>query len=151
MSCLYINGNIVHLFTFLITISTSSCFLFNGSSDLCVYLVNLNCTHHASGTLCGSNKITYANHCEFSKAVCIDTSLSIKKPGPCEHEKVEQDIVLGIACESLLHMNCSTFRGSIKYCGTNGITYANVCHFEQARCIYHNLYLDHFGDCAHSV
>ncbi|XP_060556734.1 four-domain proteases inhibitor-like isoform X2 [Ruditapes philippinarum] len=149
MSYLHESGKFMQLLTFLITILSSGFVLVN-SSDLCVYMVNLNCTHHATGTLCGTNKVTYANHCEFSKDVCLHPSLSIEKAGPCDHEKVEQEIVLGIACESLLLMDCSTFRSSIKYCGTNGVTYTNVCHFEKARCSNHNLYLNHFGECTHS-
>ncbi|KAL4224260.1 SPARC-related modular calcium-binding protein 1 [Mactra antiquata] len=132
---------------FMIIWSPCHVFLLGNRFDACSYLVNLNCTHHSSGTVCASNRVTYENHCEFSKAICTDNTIKLTHYGPCQHEKIEQELVLGIACESLIQMDCRSFSGTVRYCGTNGITYPNVCYFEKARCVQDRLYLDHFGSC----
>ncbi|VDI16397.1 Hypothetical predicted protein [Mytilus galloprovincialis] len=50
---------------------------------VCLDLFHHNCLLERSFQLCGSNKATYINLCEFDKARCTHRNLHVVKYGPC--------------------------------------------------------------------
>ncbi|KAH3886628.1 hypothetical protein DPMN_010639 [Dreissena polymorpha] len=129
-------------------ISTSG-FLLTSPYDLCAYLTGITCPRYIGGTLCASNQVTYSNECEFSKAICSDRTITLVHFGPCDHERIDQDLILNVTCTDILGMNCTTYKGGNEICASDGQNYLNDCHFEKARCFYRDLYLRHYGACIH--
>lgn len=64
--------------------------------------------------------------CHFTKAHCSNRELTIKQTGPCQNERVKQEIVLSLVCNDILAMDCSMYHGTSAYCGTDGRSYNNV-------------------------
>ncbi|XP_052798596.1 agrin-like [Mya arenaria] len=122
------------------------CFVMS-NHNLCNYLVNINCQPFSGATLCATNQITYSSECEFSKAMCAQGDIAVSHYGPCDSQRVEQELVLNITCTDILAMNCNAFPKKHKMCASNAMTYENECVFEKARCQHHELYLKHYGSC----
>uniref|UniRef100_A0A0K0ESL9 Agrin n=1 Tax=Strongyloides stercoralis TaxID=6248 RepID=A0A0K0ESL9_STRER len=106
--------------------------------------------------VCGSNKQTYKNMCFFEVA-------------KCRYEKIHSSNALSILSEqscinylkelSQLVPNCTNFDKvcSNDYqpiCGSDGITYINVCHFNKNVCTQgkeNNIHQQYNGECCKSV
>ena len=68
--------------------------------------------------MCGSDKKTYNNECEFKRAKCKSQGdMKIVSEGECPEE-----------CPD----HCSSWGWSV--CGTDGKTYKNKCKLEVAKC-----------------
>ena len=78
--------------------------------------------------VCGSDRKTYGNKCEFENAKCKNTSLTIRVEGRCECMK---------GCPYIWR----------PVCGSDGKTYANKCVFEIAKCNNPLLTITHQGVC----
>ncbi|KAJ3416986.1 hypothetical protein HDV05_007468 [Chytridiales sp. JEL 0842] len=87
--------------------------------------------------VCASNGVTYSNECVFSNAKCSNNDLTITSQGACE------------STESV-NNKCSRPcpRNLRPVCGSNGITYANQCLFDNAQCAQPTLTVVFQGDCS---
>ena len=74
--------------------------------------------------VCGSNKVTYSNACMFRNAQCNDKTLYMLKSGECGE----------VTEEALDECDKPCTREYRPVCGSNSVTYANKCIFENARC-----------------
>jgi len=90
--------------------------------------------------VCGSDFVTYGNECEFNCAKVNRPELSILSRGPCQER---HPIPKSLDDEGFC-MCTSEFR---PVCGSDGITYGNICEFECERHKNPTLAVAHFGTC----
>ena len=72
------------------------------------------------------NIACYTTRCELSKVMCMNTTLRLDHEGPCEKDKLDQELVLNMTCGDILHMECVNFDDGDTLCGSDGRTYSNV-------------------------
>lgn len=97
-------------------------------------------------TICASNGQSYRNQCYFNVS-------------KCRAEKIEREILTEIECSNLIKMqdsinNCQIEKCSTKYdpvCGSDGITYTNICNFQQKNCKNNKngplVEIEYYGTC----
>ncbi|KAH3805980.1 agrin-like [Dreissena polymorpha] len=112
-----------------------------------------NCDMFITDSYCGSDGVTYANRCEFSKAHCQELSIQLLHIGDCSRlvdiataaPVAGKDVVFDFFCTSLSHMTCPP--DPTKVCGSNNRTYLNYCEFEKAKCTHRELMVKTYGEC----
>jgi hypothetical protein len=90
--------------------------------------------------VCGTDGQTYGNACELDSLACLRrSSVSIAHQGACITESViPEPAVCNEAC----------LRNWVPVCGTDGITYGNMCQMESFACTKRiNVMLAHEGEC----
>jgi hypothetical protein len=90
--------------------------------------------------VCGTDGQTYGNACELDSLACLRrSSVSIAHQGACITESViPEPKVCNEAC----------LRNWVPVCGTDGITYGNMCQMESLACMKRiNVMLAHEGEC----
>lgn len=93
--------------------------------------------------VCGSNRVTYINKCTFENARCRRKSLKILKQGRCDKFKLVRR-----PCTYV----CSLFmRKRRPTCGSDGVTYKNICRATFAVCRNPSLRMIHKGACDKST
>ncbi|XP_060570630.1 tomoregulin-2-like [Ruditapes philippinarum] len=133
------------------------------NDNLCLELLLVNCaTHVTQGDemVCGSNGRTYANHCEFTQAVCeflhSPEHLSIAHHGLCiittpapstiasmiasmtttmmatTSTDPIANIVQNVFCQNIDTINCGHAFELI--CGSDGKFYPNRCEMSKQKC-----------------
>nr|AAP92780.1 hepatopancreas kazal-type proteinase inhibitor [Penaeus monodon] len=71
--------------------------------------------------VCGSNGVTYSNLCELERANCqSDEEITVAYDGECKELKGDCDF------------GCPENYDPV--CGSNGVTYSNLCELERANC-----------------
>ncbi|KAJ0405257.1 hypothetical protein P43SY_006942 [Pythium insidiosum] len=86
--------------------------------------------------LCGSDGRTYANACEFAKALCEDPTLRVIKDGACPTPPPTPE------CRP---KPCAAIYAPV--CGSDGETYGNPCVFSFMQCLRPSLSIVHKGEC----
>ena len=91
--------------------------------------------------VCGSNGVTYSNHCRFYNAECAalrnGTTITMQYKGPCGSPRVKNNRnkhkkVKGCPKSS---QQCKIVNISKQaVCGSNNVTYPTFCHFRIAKC-----------------
>ena len=81
--------------------------------------------------VCGSNNVTYENHCLFYNAECQamrnGTKLTMKYKGRCGSPRVK-------SCAKSYKQCPATRNRRHSICGSNNVTYPSMCHFRIAKC-----------------
>ncbi|XP_052798228.1 agrin-like [Mya arenaria] len=110
------------------------------------------CDLFITDAYCGTNLVTYANKCEFSKAHCANQTIDLLHIGACtDADKNENTgaeggtVIFDFFCTSLSHMNCPT--DVSKVCGSDNRTYINSCEYEKSKCTHRSLHVVSYGDC----
>ncbi|XP_071957397.1 ovoinhibitor-like isoform X2 [Antedon mediterranea] len=80
-----------------------------------------------SKPVCGSDKRTYPSECHLKKRACVVKDLVKECNGPCKKVK-------GHSCCNIKRKCPKRFRSSGPVCGTNGVTYPNLCLLAIAIC-----------------
>ncbi|ESP04729.1 hypothetical protein LOTGIDRAFT_237263 [Lottia gigantea] len=107
-------------------------------TSICAFIGNADCSIFAPHTVCGTDGKTYNSKCDFSKAHCISADLHVVHNGTCDPtiDKVPNvhgnELVHQFFCANLQHSKCGTDFEIV--CGTDLVTYDNLCLFEKARC-----------------
>lgn len=111
---------------------------------LCVGL--LVCSAHAStceracsseyNPVCGSNGFTYPNECKLQEAACENQVLRLVHDGECgqHHTRLQ-------GCPSKCRPEY------FPVCGSDFVTYTNLCEFQEARCKQVSLLVAYVGKC----
>jgi len=90
--------------------------------------------------ICGSDFLTYGNECEFNCAKADLPDLTILSRGPCQERR---PIPKSFDDEGFCM--CTTEYRPV--CGSDGITYGNICEFNCERNKHPTLAVAHFGKC----
>ncbi|KAK7020178.1 hypothetical protein SK128_013999 [Halocaridina rubra] len=88
--------------------------------------------------VCGSDGITYPNKCSFNTVACVNKQLTIVKQGECEQQMITPTRP---RCPS----SCSKVYAPL--CGSDGVTYNNICQFNKNSCIDPVLTVAKVGEC----
>eukprot|EP00923_Selenidium_pygospionis_P046797 GHVN01080807.1.p1 GENE.GHVN01080807.1~~GHVN01080807.1.p1 ORF type:complete len:563 (+),score=72.74 GHVN01080807.1:71-1759(+) len=89
---------------------------------------------------CGSDGVTYTNACHFEIAKCKAPSLTLAlSPGTACPTILKTDYRVG-GTEAECSRPCNA--EEIPYCGSDGVTYGNKCHFLVAQCMKPELLLN---------
>jgi len=94
--------------------------------------------------LCGSDSETYKNLCKFQQAIgCDNKDIYIRHQGECT---MDQDF------GGKGYIGCPTcpenLPGSKPICGSDKITYDNICQFQRAiGCDNKGIHIEHYGAC----
>ncbi|CEL93806.1 unnamed protein product [Vitrella brassicaformis CCMP3155] len=97
------------------------------------------------GPVCGDNGEVYESWCHFRAAQCNDTELRGVKVTPCDQQEDEEkaeggegegrQLQSGLGRLGELDCGCRIEAyGRQPVCGSNGITYRNMCAFTRAKC-----------------
>ncbi|KAK3609095.1 hypothetical protein CHS0354_031666 [Potamilus streckersoni] len=144
----------IHLcVTLLLSIRGSDSFLDN----LCYFIKYVNCSMDTQDYRCGSDGRTYMSRCDFAQAHCKDSSLTVRHKGVCNPQSTQTTrtndeegglhLILSVICSDIVHIDCSRSSNTTAYCGSDHITYQNICFFEKERCTNEKLRLLHQGRC----
>ncbi|XP_046330535.2 agrin-like isoform X1 [Haliotis rufescens] len=90
-----------------------------------------------SEELCGTDRNTYPNLCKFQQAKCSSPRLEIDHVGVC--------VTPSPLCEAFSIAICENTRREM--CGSDKITYYNLCYFQKALCLNPSLSVLHEGSC----
>ncbi|XP_071093230.1 serine protease inhibitor dipetalogastin-like [Haliotis cracherodii] len=90
-----------------------------------------------SEELCGTDRNTYPNLCKFQQAKCSSPVLEIDHVGVC--------VTPSPLCEAFSIAICENTRREM--CGSDKITYYNLCYFQKALCLNPSLSVLHEGSC----
>ncbi|KAL8577476.1 hypothetical protein ACOMHN_021928 [Nucella lapillus] len=143
----------------------------------CELIRHYHCDYFHDDPHCGTDKRTYQNMCEFSKAHCELRDLHISHGGACVRTTTTttttstttittitsssssgsagssraserpggEDTVYRFFCLRLAHQQCGADLTVL--CGSNGVTYTNLCQFEKARCEDQSLTVTSYLTC----
>ncbi|KAK6181079.1 hypothetical protein SNE40_009013 [Patella caerulea] len=120
-------------------------------TKICSYVNRIDCGGFLKSVICATNSKTYDTECAFAKAHCNDTDLHIAHYGDCIPDKTPIATVHGTTasylffCRNLKHSHCGTDVEVV--CGSDGITYNNLCLFEKARCSQRDLIVAKYDRC----
>ncbi|XP_041347355.1 tomoregulin-1-like [Gigantopelta aegis] len=115
---------------------------------VCKYVSILDCSLFANHHVCGSNHVTYDNHCLFSKAHCHDRDIHMIHNGTCftgNSGSHGSEATYEFFCRNLHYSHCGTDVEIV--CGSDATTYNNFCLFEKARCINRKLFIKEYNAC----
>jgi len=103
-----------------------------------VPVCNLACLRNYE-PVCGTDGQTYGNACELQSTSCLKKSgVAVAYSGECQTVNLRQPKVCNEAC----------LRNWEPVCGTDGITYGNMCQMESFACTKSlNLRVAHSGEC----
>jgi len=98
---------------------------------------NIACQYNYS-PVCGSDGETYSNLCDFESQTCLKKSNAV----------VAYDGECASAIPAIPVCNEACLRNWVPICGTDGITYGNLCQMESFACQKRlNLLVAHEGEC----
>ncbi|XP_012942373.1 agrin [Aplysia californica] len=115
-------------------------------SLLCQSLMIQQCPPDNS-PVCGSDAVSYSSLCEYTKARCLNPSLTVLNSGACVGVTTTTPApsVNDIICRAINIHTC--FDDGLVLCGSDSITYGNSCEFEKAKCRDESLSLTKVGPC----
>ncbi|KAH3791641.1 hypothetical protein DPMN_145130 [Dreissena polymorpha] len=117
---------------------------------LCLELLLVDCaTHVTKGDeqVCGSNGVTYDNHCHFTHAVCetlhfAGHQITLKSHGACPNTTTppsnvatvttDGDLMFNLFCSNVASITCTNELKIV--CGSDSQFYPNMCVFTKERC-----------------
>ena len=89
--------------------------------------------------LCGSDGKTYSNQCELDAASCHDSTITLSHTGSCS---TSGSLTHTQPCQPVM---CLANWDPV--CGTDGVTYSNMCNLHAANCGGHHVTLASKGEC----
>ncbi|KAK7088749.1 ovomucoid-like [Littorina saxatilis] len=104
----------------------------------CQLIKDYHCDFFNPDPRCGTDGVTYSNMCQFSKAHCQVRELHVAHDGHCMTSGLGPGTLPGgqavydFFCKNLEHQQCGTDQEIV--CGSDDVTYTNLCLFEKARC-----------------
>ncbi|DBA03351.1 TPA: hypothetical protein N0F65_004628 [Lagenidium giganteum] len=91
--------------------------------------------------------MTYRTECNLEIARCFDSTLRLKSEGACpKATTAPSPSPASTPTPKSCIFDCSRFK-SDPVCGTDGVTYNNVCTLANASCNNPNVTMKSFGEC----
>ncbi|XP_071111044.1 tomoregulin-1-like [Haliotis cracherodii] len=126
------------------------------SAMLCAAILKFDCSQHkvtGHETICGTDQVTYPDHCVFAKARCRPSSAMLfnhrgpchVKPSPASHittispstvtwgHDPGYDLIKDVFCTNIDTIVCGNHVDS-DLCATDGKVYTNQCLFAKVKC-----------------
>ncbi|WAR22638.1 hypothetical protein MAR_016612, partial [Mya arenaria] len=116
------------------------------------FILKLDCSTRALSPTCGSNGVDYQNSLHVT-ALTSCKGAGVTSPGMTTTGRmtttaggpmttldplfINHNQLQDFFCLELMHEACPT--NTERVCGTDGVTYSNVCEFEKSRCAHKNL------------
>lgn len=107
--------------------------------------------------LCGSDGVTYGNKCAFKAAQCTNPDLTIVSEGECDpmpaaaegnagYQNFDQEpLELVVDCRQAPAIPCTA--EYVPVCGSDNVSYGNLCMFKSAQCTNPELTMISEGEC----
>jgi len=96
--------------------------------------------------VCGSDGKTYSNQCELENAQCDQPDLTKKHDGGCLEFQTIDDSHAAARQLDGCKTGCPFLSSPV--CGSDGLTYPNICVLRNARCDDPSLTKEHDGACS---
>lgn len=116
-----------------LVMQSTNCSYIPASADPCT------CTREYV-PICGSDDITYANHCLFNCEKVQNTKLQIKFYGECEEETEFNEVE-----------ECNCPNRYVPVCGTDHITYDNECSLNCEKRNGKIVSIQYIGECRYNI
>ncbi|XP_046351670.2 follistatin-like [Haliotis rufescens] len=125
------------------------------SATMCAAILKFDCSHHKvtdDETMCGTDQVTYPDHCVFAKASCQPSStIKLDYEGACGTQPQDShmttippstvtwghdpgyDLIKDVFCDNINTIICGNHVDS-DICATDGKVYTNQCLFAKVKC-----------------
>jgi coxsackievirus/adenovirus receptor len=89
--------------------------------------------------VCGTDSVTYGNMCQLEAEACLkNTAIGVLHTGECINVARARELGCNVACT----------RQWAPYCGTDHVTYGNLCQLEAQACLYQSVRIAYAGTCS---